>query len=61
MVTRIDYNAKAEHFATLASRAAYNAAIALCPSDRDAWEERAAIYDARAAEYETAARIRRAA
>jgi hypothetical protein len=60
-VTRINYAAKAEHFATLASRAAYNAATAVCPSDRDAWEERAAVYDERAAEYETAARVRRAA
>src|SRR3546814_15606940 len=40
----INYHAKAEHFATLASRAAYSAAIALCPADREAWEERAARY-----------------
>lgn len=45
--------AKAEHFAELAARAAYNAASA---SDRDAWDERAARYDASAAHYRTAAR-----
>lgn len=48
--------AKAEHFATLASRAAYSAAVAASPSDRDAWEERAARYDATAADYRNAAR-----
>ena len=48
--------AKAEHFAELASRAAYNAAYALCAHDREAWEERAARYDASAAHYRTAAR-----
>lgn len=50
------YQAKAEHFATLASRAAYQAATALCASDRDAWEERAARYDASASSYRMAAR-----
>ena len=48
--------AKAEHFAELAARAAYNAAYALSPSDREAWDERAARYDASAAHYRTAAR-----
>jgi hypothetical protein len=52
----INYHAKAEHFADLASRAAYNAAYALCPHDREQWEERAARYDAQAASYRTAAR-----
>ena len=52
----INYHAKAEHFATLASRAAYNAATALSASDRDAWDERAAKYDASASHYRTAAR-----
>lgn len=52
----INYQAKAEHFATLASRAAYNAATALCAHDRDAWDERAARYDGQAAHYRTAAR-----
>lgn len=61
MIVKIDYRAKAEHFATLAARAAYNAAVAACPSDRDAWDERAAVYDARAAECQSAARVRRAA
>src|SRR3546814_12418475 len=41
----INYHAKAEHFATPPSRAAYSAAIALCPADREAWEERAARND----------------
>jgi len=48
--------AKAEHFDTLASRAAYQAATALCEADRDAWDERAARYDAQAAHYRNAAR-----
>lgn len=48
--------AKAEHFAELASRAAYSAAYALCPADREQWEERAARYDGQAAAYRTKAR-----
>lgn len=48
--------AKAEHFATLAARAAYNAAYASNPADAEAWNERAARYDASAAHYRTAAR-----
>lgn len=52
----INYHAKAEHFAELAARAAYNAATAGCPDDREQWEERAARYDIRAAEYRNAAR-----
>lgn len=52
----INHRAKAEHFATLASRAAFAAAVATCPADRDAWEERAARYDAQAAAYTMAAR-----
>lgn len=52
----INFHAKAEHFAELASRAAYSAAMALCPNDRESWEERAARYDAQAAAYRTAAR-----
>lgn len=51
-----NYLAKAEHFAELASRAAYNAAYALCAYDREAWEGRAARYDASAAHYRNAAR-----
>jgi hypothetical protein len=52
----IDYRAKAEHFADLASRAAYNAAYALCAGDREQWEDRAARYDAQAAACLSAAR-----
>ena len=52
----INYHAKAEHFATLASRAAFAAATALCAHDREAWEDRAAKYDASASHYRTAAR-----
>lgn len=52
----INYHAKAEYFATLASRAAFNAATSLCPSDREQWEERAARYDGQAAAYLSAAR-----
>lgn len=52
----INYHAKAEHFATLASRAAFAAATALCAHDREAWEERAARYDAQESHYRTAAR-----
>ena len=52
----INFHAKAEHFATLASRAAYSAATALCEADREAWEERAARYDGQAAHYRNAAR-----
>ena len=42
--------------AELAARAAYNAATAACPDDREQWEERAARYDIRATEYRNAAR-----
>lgn len=52
----INYLSKAEHFATLASRAAYCAAVAVSPADREAWEERAARYDGQAAHYRNAAR-----
>lgn len=52
----INYHAKAEHFAELASRAAYAAAMSLCPADAEQWEERAARYDAQAAAYRSAAR-----
>lgn len=52
----VNYQAKAEHFAELAARAAYNGATAACPHDRDQWEERAARYDAQAAHYRAAAR-----
>lgn len=52
----INFAAKAEHFAELAARAAYNAAYALCAADAEAWAERAARYDASAAHYRTAAR-----
>lgn len=52
----INYHAKAEHFAALASRAAYCAAVSVSPADREAWEERAARYDGRAANYRNAAR-----
>lgn len=55
-VSPINYHAKAEHFATLAARAAFNAATALSDADADAWNERAARYDASAAHYRTAAR-----
>lgn len=58
----IDYNAKAEHFATLSSRAAYQAAISVRTGDGEAaeqWETRAARYDNAAADY--ASRARRAA
>lgn len=55
----IDYLAKAEHFATLASRAAYQAFVSLQSGDADAaeqWETRAARYDNAAADYATKAR-----
>ena len=52
----INWSAKAEHFVELAARAAYSAAYAGNDSDREAWEERAARYDARATECRTAAR-----
>lgn len=52
----INYHAKADHFATLASRAAYCAATSHCPADREQWEERAARYDGQAADYRNAAR-----
>lgn len=55
----INYQAKAEHFAELASRAAYQAAVcraAGLQSDADAWEERAARYDGSAAAYRLSAR-----
>ena len=53
----INFHAKAEHFAELASRAAYAAATALDPATRDAWESRAASYDERAAACRRAARV----
>ncbi|MBP53137.1 MAG: hypothetical protein CMG88_03655 [Marinobacter sp.] len=56
MKAGINYHAKAEHFAELASRAAFAAATALCTADREAWEERAARYDGQAAHYRNAAR-----
>lgn len=52
----INYHAKAEHFATLASRAAFAAATSPCPDTREQWEERAARYDGQAAAYRSAAR-----
>lgn len=52
----INYLAKAEHFATLASRAAFAAAVSICPDTREQWEERAARYDGQAAAYRNAAR-----
>lgn len=52
----INYHDKAEHFATLASRAAFNAATALNAADAEAWAERAARYDGQAAAYLSAAR-----
>lgn len=52
----INYHAKAEHFATLASRAAFAAATSVCPDAREQWEERAARYDGQAAAYLSAAR-----
>jgi hypothetical protein len=51
----INYHAKAEHFATLASRAAFAAATSPCPDTREQWEERAARYDGQAAAYRNAA------
>lgn len=53
---RIDYHAKVTHFEELAARAAFQAATAISAHDRDQWEERAAQYDARAADYRLAAR-----
>jgi hypothetical protein len=55
-VKTINYHAKAEHFATLAGRAAFNAATSPNPFDREQWEERAARYDGQAAAYLSAAR-----
>jgi len=55
----INYQAKAEHFAELASRAAYNSAAcrsAGCLADAEAWDERAARYDGQAAAYRHAGR-----
>lgn len=52
----INYNAKAEHFAELAARAAIRAAYASLPADREQWDERAARYDEQAAHYHNAAR-----
>ena len=49
--------AKAEHFETLASRAAYQAATCPNKADADAWDERAARYDESAATYRHAARV----
>lgn len=48
--------AKAEHYATLAARAAYQAATTPAGPDRDNWEERAARYDAMADSYRMNAR-----
>lgn len=48
-MNRINYLAKAEHFATLAARAAYNAAYAMTANDAEQWNERAARYDGQAA------------
>lgn len=48
--------AKAEHFETLAARAAYRAATCPCPSDAEQWGDRAAQYDSRAIQYRTAAK-----
>lgn len=45
----INYHARAEHFAELASRAAFAAATASSAADREAWDERAARYDTQAA------------
>lgn len=50
------YQAKAEHFAELASRAAYNAAVAACEHDRGQWAERAERYDETARLYRERAR-----
>ncbi len=47
---------RADHFAELAARAAYQAATCPAGADREAWEERAARYDSRAADYRNAAR-----
>ena len=47
---------KADHFAGLASRAAYQAATCPHKGDREQWEDRAARYDASAAQYRLAAR-----
>lgn len=52
----INYHAKAEHFADLAARAAYRAATALCPFDREQWQDRADRYDGQAANYRNVAR-----
>lgn len=49
--------AKIEHFETLASRAAYQAACATNANDRDSWEALAERYDARAADYREAIRV----
>lgn len=55
-VSPINFHAKAEHFAELAARAAFNAATALSASDAEQWDERAARYDGQAAAYRMAAR-----
>lgn len=52
----INWTAKAEHFETLAARAAFNAAVSISASDAEAWNDRAARYDAAAADYRNAAR-----
>jgi hypothetical protein len=55
-VKPVNYSAKAEHFAELAARAAYQAATCLNGPDAEAWAERAARYDGQAAHYRNAAR-----
>lgn len=51
-----NYNAKADHFAELASRASYSAAIAPNAAEREEWEDRAARYEAQESSYRMAAR-----
>lgn len=53
----INFHAKAEHFAELASRAAYAAATAIDAATREQWEARAASYDERAENCRRAARV----
>ena len=48
--------ARIDHFETLASRAAYQAATAVSQSDAAEWNARADKYDIRAAEYRQALR-----
>lgn len=56
MMRAPNYAAKAEHFAELAARAAYQAATCPNKADAEAWAERAARYDGQAANYRMAAR-----